>query len=315
MSKVTVVSMYNEGYNRMADYTIRSNFSEYCEIHGYNLIDFKIDNDFLEGRHPQWGKIKLLKQLVESGESDWYFFVDCDCLIMNTSIRLESFMKDDKFLIVPSGGGAPDGNLSESCSNDNIMSSQMLIKSCNESLDFLEEIWDAPDWPDAMDINEFDHEMRQIRISYKKNKWRSGIDVIEEKLLNRFWPTKNPYMNDSFPNINKNLWEPGDFIVHITSYTTDERIEIINLLTPFVGGKIGRWERNGDKIFFKPLVENLGPINLVLERNREQVISWNIESPNRKIVYWVYSDSINKGDVVKGYDANGSQISTYKIKT
>jgi len=190
----------------------------------------------------------------------------------------------------------------------------MLIKSCKESLDFLEEIWDAPDWPDAMDINEFDHEMRQMRISYKKNKWRSGIDVIEEKLFNRFWPTKNPFMVDAFPNINKNLWEAGDFIAHVTSYTTDERVEIINLLTSFVGGKLGKWERNGNKIFYKPLVENLGIIKLFLERDGKQIVFWTLDSPSIKMVYWVSSDFINEGDIIKGYDANGSQISTFRIK-
>lgn len=313
MPKVTVVSMYNEGYSRMAGYTIRSNFQEYCDVHGYELFGYRIDDDFLEGRHAQWGKIKLLRNLIQNGSSDWYFFIDCDCLIMNTSVRLESFIRENKFLIVPSGGGAPDGNLSKSCYDDNIMSSQMLIKSCKESLDFLEEIWDAPDWPDEMDINEFDHEMRQIRISYKKDKWRSGIDVIEEKLLNRFWPTKNPFMIDSFPHINKNLWEPGDFIAHITSYTTNERIEIINLLTPFVGGKIGKWEKNGDRVFFKPLVENVGNINLVLERNSEKIISWHLESPSRKMVYWVSSNSINSGDIINVYDENELPISTYRI--
>lgn len=314
MTKVTVVSMYNEGYSRMADYTIRSNFQEYCDVHGYELFGYRIDDDFLEGRHAQWGKIKLLRNLIQNGSSDWYFFIDCDCLIMNTSVRLESFIRENKFLIVPSGGGAPDGNLSKSCYDDNIMSSQMLIKSCKESLDFLEEIWDAPDWPDEMDINEFDHEMRQIRISYKKDKWRSGIDVIEEKLFNRFWPTKNPYMIDTFPHLNKNLWEPGDFIAHVTSYSKNERIEIISLLKPFVGGKIGKWELSGDRVYYKSLVDSLGDITLVLYRGYDQILKWDNENIDRTLLYWISTDNFQNNDVIRVFDSSQKEIASYQIK-
>lgn len=314
MAKITLVAMYNEGYSEMAEYTILSNFKNYCEIHGYELVSYLIDDIFLEGRHAQWGKIKLLRKLITEGKSDWYFFIDCDCLIMNPSIKLESFVNDAKFFIAPSGGGAPDNHLSDSCFNDNIMSSQMLIKSCQESVDFLDEIWDAPDWKENMDINEFDHEMRQIRISYQKDRWKDGMEIIEEKLFNRFWPTKNPFMVDAFPNINKNIWEPGDFIAHVTSYQTNERIEILRLLTPFVGGLLGKWEIQGNKIFTKPLVEGLGKIRLVMEREGSEVISWELDPPSRKLIYWVSYPDIRDGDVIKGFDTNGVIISTYIVR-
>lgn len=308
-----MVSMYNEGYSRMAEITIRDNFRRYCQIHGYDLVDFQIDDEFLEGRDPQWGKIKLLKKLIEEGKSDWYFFIDCDCLIMNPSIKLEEFIKEDKFIILPRGGGSPDNPLTDSCYNDNIMSSQILIKRSQESIEFLNEIWESPDWPNNMDINQFDHEMRQMRISYGKEKWQGGIDLVDEKRLNRFWPTKNPFMNDAFPNMNKNLWEPGDFIVHVSAYATEERIEILGLLKSFVGGLLGKWEVSGDKVFMKSLVENIGDVDLIMERDGKQVISWNVESPDRNLLYWVSTDNFKDGDVIKGFDKAGKQISLYMI--
>jgi hypothetical protein len=310
---ISLVSMYNEGYSKMADLTIRDNFNEYCQIHGYDLVDFKIDNEFLEGRDPQWGKIKLLRKLLEEGQSDWYFFIDCDCLIMNPSIKLEEFIRNDKFIILPKGGGSPDNPLTESCYDDNIMSSQILIKRSQKSIEFLDEIWESPDWPDNMDINEFDHEMRQMRISYRKEKWHGGMELVEEKRLNRFWPTKNPFMVDAFPHMNKNLWEPGDFIAHICSYQTNERVEIIQLLKNFVGGFIGKWEVSGNKIYMKPLVENIGDISLKLERDRNSILSWEIKSPNMKLIYWIAVDDLKSGDVVKVFNKDGIQISSYLI--
>ena len=309
----TVVSMYDEGYSEMANLTIKSNFRDYCIIQGYELVDFKIDDEFLEGRQAQWGKIKLLKNLILDGKTDWYFFLDCDCLIMNPSIKLESFIEEDKFLILPKGGGAPDYPLAESCFNDNLMSSQMLIRKSKESIEFLEEIWESPDWPHGMNINEFDHEMRQMRISYRKDKWQEGICAVEEKRLNRFWPTKNPFMVDAFPHMNKNLWEPGDFIAHICSYQTNERVEIIQLLKNFVGGFIGKWEVSGNKIYMKSLVENIDDISLKLERDRNSILSWEIKSPNMKLIYWISVDDLKSGDIVKVFNKDGIQISSYLI--
>jgi hypothetical protein len=311
---ISVVSMYDEGYSRMADHTINSNFKDYCQLNGYNHIGFRIDDDFLEGRNPQWGKIKALRQLIEKGESEWFFFIDCDCLIMNHSIKLESFIQEDKFIILPKGGGAPDNNLTGSPYTDNIMSSQILIKNCQESLDFLAEIWESPDWPEGMDINEFDHEMRQIRISSKKDRWRDGIGLVEEKLFNRFWPTKNPYMIDTFPHLNKNLWEPGDFIAHVTSYSKNERIEIISLLKPFVGGKIGKWELDGDRIYYKSLVDSLGDITLVLYRGYDQILKWDSINVDRTLLYWISSNNFQNNDVIRVFDSSQKEIALYQIK-
>ena len=312
--RIAVVSMYDVNYTDMAAITIKENFKTYCSLHDYRLVDFKIDDDFLEGRHAQWGKIKLLKELIEKNIADWFFFIDCDCLIMNPTIKLESFLEKDKFVIFPKGGGAPDNRLTDSSFDNNIISSQILIKSCQESLEFLDEIWNSPDWPDGMDINEFDHEMRQIRISSKKDRWKNGILLVDEKRLNRFWPTKNPFMVDAFPHMNKNLWEPGDFIAHVTSYSKDERIEILNLLSQFSGGKIGKWVKKGNQIFFKPLVESVGDIKIKHISGLVEKVYWDIKDPKMDTVYWVSTDNFESGDIIRVFDKNDSEIALYLMQ-
>jgi hypothetical protein len=314
MTRIAVVSMYDDNYTDMAAITIKENFRTYCSVHGYELVDFKIEGDFLEGRHAQWGKIKLLKELIEKNIADWFFFIDCDCLIMNPTIKLESFLEEDKFVIFPRGGGSPDNPLSNSSFDDNIMSSQILIKNCQRSLEFLDEIWNSPDWPEGMDINEFDHEMRQIRISSQKDAWRDGILLLEERLLNRFWAAKNPFMVDAFPHMNKNLWEPGDFIVHVTSYSKNERIEILSLLSQFSGGKLGKWERKGNQVFYKPLSEAIGKIRIALYKKGIEKIHWNLETPSRKLVYWISTDNFESGDIIRVYDQSNSEIALHLIK-
>jgi hypothetical protein len=312
MPRIAVVSMFDDNYTRMAEITVNHNFKKYCDIHGYDLIQFKIDEEFLEGRHPQWGKIKLLQNLLIKKSHDWIFFLDCDCLFMNLSIKLEDIIDERFELIIPEGGGSPDNCVSDDYRKNNLMSSQMLVKNSDLSLELLREIWEAPDWPENMDINEFDHEMRQLRISSKKDKWRGKIKWVEEKKLNRFWPSKNPYIVDSFPHLNKNIWEPGDFIVHVTTYETNERIEILGLLKDFVGGKIGKWERDGDKIWFKPLVD-LNYFCLYLHVNGEKKLFWEFTSASRKSYYWVQIENYTENTVLKmeAFDILKNQISSF----
>jgi hypothetical protein len=163
-----------------------------------------------------------------------------------------------------------------------------------------------------MDINEFDHEMRQLRISSKKDKWKGKIKWVEEKKLNRFWPSKNPYIVDSFPHLNKNIWEPGDFIVHVTTYETNERIEILGLLKDFVGGKIGRWERDGDKIWFKPLVD-LDYFCLFLYVNEEKKLFWEFSSASSKSYYWVQAENYPENTILKieAFDILKNKIASF----
>lgn len=311
---ISVVSVYDEEYSRMAELTINDNFKGYCHLNGYNHIGFKVDDDFLEGRHLTWGKIKILRSLMEKDQSDWFFFIDLDCLIMNHSIKLEPFIREDKFIILPKGGGSPDNNLTQSHYGDNIMSSQMLIKNCQESLDYLKEIWESPDWPEGMDINEFDHEMRQMRISSKKDRWRDGICLMEEKLFNRFWPTNKPQVIDEFPHINNNLWEPGDFIARVASYRKEEGIEILDSLKSFVGGKIGKWELKEDRVYFKSLVDSLGDITLILFRGYDQILRWDLVNVDRKMLYWISTNNFENNDVIKAFDSTQKEIALYQIK-
>jgi hypothetical protein len=39
----------------------------------------------------------------------------------------------------------------------------------------------------------------------------------------------------NFRGINDNVWKEGDFIVHVTGYTTEERVRILSDLNYFSG--------------------------------------------------------------------------------
>jgi hypothetical protein len=310
--KISVVAMFDVNYQSIAEVTIFKNFTKYCSLHGYDLISRE---NATAGRAAQWKKIELLIGLLKGSDSEWLFFVDADCLFMNTSIKIEEFIDDDAFLILPRGGGAPDNFLSIDSSLDNIMSSQMLVRNCQESLDFFQEIWDAPDWPENMPIDEFDHEMRQMRISSQKDKWRSGIKLLDEFIFNRFWPVSSPFMAMSHQHMNNNLWKPGNFIVHVTGYDLREKLRILTDLEIFSGGLLVQWHVDGRKIFFRPL-RNISNLRLfITDSSYNFKYYFEIGDVLEKMMYWIMiAEDENPFDLMfKSFGNNMKEIGFHKF--
>jgi len=224
--KFCVLVSYDEGYKRMASYTVDKNIRKYCELHGYDLhIDYQ--EKFSNGKPAQWQKIRAARELLETGKYDWVFYLDTDCIIMNPDIKLESFVDDNCSFIVPKHSiKAVDIPISEG----NIISSQFFVKNDKNGMDILDEIWLAEG---NNKVGEFDHEGRQIRMIINNGKYKDCIKLVEEKRLNRFWYVSNPFMVFSFKGINDNIWQEGDFIVHVTGYKTEQRVEILSDLNYF----------------------------------------------------------------------------------
>jgi len=197
-------------------------------MHGYDLhIDYQ--EKFSNGKPAQWQKIRAARELLETNKYDWVFYLDTDCIIMNPDIKLESFIDDDCSFIVPRHSiEAVDTPTSEG----NIISSQFFVKNDEFGKAILDEIWLA----EGNDkVNQFDYEGRQIRILINNGKYKNRIKLVEEKRLNRFWYFNNPFMVFKFKGINENVWQKGDFIVHVTGYETESRVRLLSDLNYFSG--------------------------------------------------------------------------------
>jgi hypothetical protein len=238
---ICVLVSYNEGYTKLAELTVQHNIKKYCEKHGYVLwIDQQQNLD--NNRSPHWQKIKTAINILPKFK--WVFFLDTDCLIMNSDIKLESLIDDNYSFIVPQHNVlAEDNPITNILGISNVITSQFLVKNDADGLAILQAIWDAEGWPEGMDLSTFDHEGRQTRIVINSLKFKDKIKIIEEKLLNRFWYINNPFMLMHFKGANDNVWQPGDFIVHVTGYKLEDRIQLLSDLNYF--SKI----HNGYEIF------------------------------------------------------------------
>lgn len=229
---ICILISYDETYKRMASYTVDLNIKKYCELHGYDL-HINYQEKFSNGKPAQWQKILAARELLETCNYDWVFFLDTDCLIMNPNIKLESFIDDNYSFILPEHNIDPiDTPIKIEGIKNNIITSQFFIRNDECGRDILDEIWLGQD---NNQIDKFDHEGRQIRILINKGKYNSRIKIIEEKRLNRFWYVNNPFMYFAYKGINDNVWQEGDFIVHVTTYSIEERIRILSDLNYFSG--------------------------------------------------------------------------------
>jgi hypothetical protein len=227
--KFCVLLTYDKGYQRMASYTVDLNIKKYCEIHGYDLhIDYQ--EKFSNGKPAQWQKIRSARELLETNKYDWVFYIDTDCIIMNPDIKLESFIDDDCSFIIPQSPGAVDTPITAIPNVESIITSQFFVKNDECGKNLLDDIWLAQD---NNRIQEFDHEGRQLRMIINEGKYNNRIKIVEEKRLNRFWYVNNPFMVFNFKGINDNVWQEGDFIVHVTTYDTETRVRLLSDLNYF----------------------------------------------------------------------------------
>lgn len=315
-SEICFLVSYDDKYEDIAKISVHENIRRYCTLHGYTLwIDRHHENP--NGRDPQWRKIQASLEILEKENFKWIFFMDADCLIMNPTIKLEDFINDKYSFIIPAHGMVPPDNPVLNPQGTNmVITSHYFVKNDEIGKQILQEIWDAPDWPNYLHINKFDHEGRQARITLNKEKFKPYVNIIEEKLLNRFWYINSPFMTVKNPGVNENVWQPGDFTVHVTGYSLKDRQPLISDLDYFSGGATAGFRKDHRGIIFTP-TQNLKNVSIILcNTNRDELINYFFEDLNVKVDYIMYTnESVNSIDlVIKTIDSDNNLIGLYLLE-
>ena len=302
---------YDEKYENISKISVHNNIRRYCKLHGYTLWVDKQETKY-DDRVSQWQKIKVALNILENNSFKWLFFMDSDCLIMDTKKKLEEFLDEQFSFIIPSQSvPPPDTPIKNSQNTENIITSHFFVKNDEIGKKILLDIWNASDWPKEMSINTFDHEQRQGRITINKEEFKPHVKVIKEKLLNRFWYMNNPYMVLKHIGVNDNVWKPGDFTVHVTGYPLDVKYRHICDLNFFSGGILTCFERRKDSISFTPL-QNLKDVKIVFHSlDGKALINYKISEVTVNQNYYLYIDEqLNEIDIIiKCYDNNNNLIS------
>lgn len=303
-SRICVTTIYNEAYVPMANITTL-NFKKYCDIHGYSFEPILIE-DGLE-KTPHWQKIRVVKELLESGRYDWVFFIDLDCLIMNTTIKLERFLSNEHFMIISGHEDQPDTPILNSAGTHSLMTAQFLIKNCEQSIRFLEDVWAAKETEDKIEV--FDYEMRQVRYSGDKAEFKAGIKVLAPEKFNRFWYTTSPFMLHHFPKTNDDAWKPGDFIVHVPAGYGKDRLEMLSDLNFFSGGQLIGHEFMEDMLLLEPFVD-MNNIKIVTKQlDGTPIMHYQLEELKVRTKIKLFLNEIRNNIRVEAYNEKQELIS------
>jgi hypothetical protein len=311
--KIAVLVVYDDNYESMKKLTVDNNIKNYCDLHGYTLIPYKVTET---ERHASWYKISKSIDILKSNEFDWLFFIDLDCLIMNPTIKLESIIDERYSFIVPSHNvPAIDTPTITPFNTNNTITSQFLVKNDDMGIKILEDIWESKELPSHMDFHTFDYEGRQTRVTIIKDEFKSHVKILDEKILNRFWYMNSPFVTFHNMGVNDLVWKPGDFIVHVTGYQKEERIKLLSDLNFFSGGAIVNMESKDNKITFKPLldlpylklqIKNLDG-NILLEKEYHNLSSKSLFSLD------LSNQPIENTIRVEGYNKINNLISLHKL--
>jgi hypothetical protein len=246
---ISVICFYdNSEWDIMKDGKSLENFKYYCSVHNYELKTV---------RNTGGGKFRsILDQLKYCEEGDWILCVDPDSIFMNTTRKIEDYIDDDYFMILP---------------GDNT-SFPLLIRKCQESILLLERIcfdrmYGNLSYP-GKGIELPDYEYNFIENFSTDNNLKHGIKYLKQRLLVSYWP--NPHIAKVLlaKHINKNSWNPGDFIVKFSGYSKSEKILFMERAGNYRGGIIGSWSYDPaeGKIFMHPL-EPMENVRVVLFDN------------------------------------------------
>jgi hypothetical protein len=315
-SEICILISYDEKYEDIAKISVEKNIKNYCEIHGYSLwIDRQIEK--YEGRVSQWQKIKVCLELLKKNNFKWVFFMDADSLIMNTPQKLEELIDENYSFIIPAHSMTPpDSPVINPQGTQMVITSHFFVKNNEIGTKILEDIWRAEDYPENIPLDLFDHEGRQTRITINKEEFKPHVKVVEEKTLNRFWYMNSPFMTTKNPNINDNVWEPGDFTVHVTGYPLDIRKNLLSDLNYFSGGLVSCFDRNQLKITFTPL-KNLENITFVIyDVNNNALINYFFDYLDLKLYYILYIEKYmeNIDLIIKSFDEKNNIIGLTILK-
>jgi hypothetical protein len=286
---IGVVVSFNDAYSDMARVSVFENIDHYCKLYGYTLHIDKQESKRMD-RYAAWNKIIACIDALPL--YDWIFYIDVDCIIMNHSKMLETFISDDYSFIIPAHNiKAVDTPVLNEVGTDCVITSQFFVKNDEVGMAILEDIWQASDWPADMDINEFDHEGRQTRVTINKPQFSKRVKVVEEHVLNRFWYVNNPFINFHNKGVNDNIWQSGDFIVHVSNYSVKDRTNLLDMLNHFSGGEVMGYVREPSIIKFT-CFDDLEDVWIDLcNENNEVMIKYYFEQLSYKITYILYTDS------------------------
>jgi len=204
MLKIAITTHYGESYQPLADIVL-PNTKYYSALHGYSFFVNKCQTT----KNGMYGFIKTKDARKLLDEFDVVMWIECDAMIMNHNIKIESFLDEEH-----------DVYLTRDVNGEN--SAVAIFKATQFSKDLLDHIQskEAELWDEQAVFENYKsdkiHCLPHPSInSYLYELYGESYGKIGEPL-----PHKPTHEEGNF--------EVGDFILHCPGMTLDARLKIFN---------------------------------------------------------------------------------------
>lgn len=172
-------------------------------------------------------KISLILKLLKEKNYDYVFFIDSfDCLITNLDIKLESFLDSENSIFlsrsIPQYELKDEKELIQKNSpNSRIINTGFMAFENNESVfEFIRKaktlVKNGFEFENDQDI------IRRTLFSIDFSFIEKNV-AINDPLKEKFWLYPNPNFNKKtiyrHPDMRKDLWKKGDFMIHILGFS------------------------------------------------------------------------------------------------
>ena len=138
--KIAIAQLYTKNLDDWA-YIAVENKKRYARLNNYDLVSKRGLYKTKPKRHPSWHSLSLILEILETSNIDWVFWSDVDALIMDYTVKLESFMKPNCDIIIPSQG---QGEYCGIKTNNCLCCGHYFIKNTQWSKDLLRHLWKWP---------------------------------------------------------------------------------------------------------------------------------------------------------------------------
>jgi len=215
-----IITMHDEYYAEVGELTLQ-NKKEYCEFHGYQLFA-KVDN-FSQGRHIYLDKIRHnLLVLEQNPQLEWVWWLDCDAVITNFNIPMQTYCNNDYDFIATVDRYA-------------LNNGSYFIKNSDRAKQFLKDILALEDtfvdhkWPDQQPM---------ISLIEHNDEYKNMTKLYPQRAFNSYdydyyyRDHGNTHDWDLFGE--KGKWQQGDFVIHYPAMKHQDRLELIKNILPKV---------------------------------------------------------------------------------
>lgn len=209
-----VLVSHSSEYRAMADVTVYSVLTDYCNRHGYWLIsqtafDPKWNaNGHAGGR--TWARLDYALGLMRAGQFKWIWILGVDAMVTNFNIRLEDIVDPAYFLVIAADCAAP------------VQADSMLFKCCAESMAYIKDVLAGFD---ALKSHIWVENQRMIDLLPK---YRAGIKIVPQRVMNSYDYALFPGYEGDKPRVDlfghDGQWAPGDFVIHYPSLDGNVRL-------------------------------------------------------------------------------------------